>query len=107
MLPRSQGMMSLLKIPTSFTFFAENKHPAVTLFVWGRKKVIPANITSMSIKEEEFSTDLNPIRATVTVSLEVIESFNPPFVYTQALKEAMSLLNLANIGDLANTIVPG
>jgi hypothetical protein len=42
----------------------------------------------------------------VTVSLEVIEGPNAPFLYTKALTEVMSLLNLANIGDLANTIVP-
>jgi len=45
-------------------------------------------------------------RVTVTVSLEVMEGTNAPFLYTQAMKEVMSLLNLANIGDIANTIVP-
>jgi hypothetical protein len=67
---------------------------------------MPVNITNMTIKEEEFSVDLNPIRATVTVSLEVIEGPNAPYLYTKALTEVMSLLNLANIGDIANTIVP-
>jgi hypothetical protein len=67
---------------------------------------MPVNIKSMSIKEEEFSTELNPIRVTVSVSLEVIEGTNAPFLYTQAMKEVMSLLNLANIGDIANTMVP-
>jgi hypothetical protein len=64
------------------------------------------NITSLQIKEEEFSTDLNPTRATITVALEVIEGPNLPFLYTKTLKEVMSALNLANIGDIANTIVP-
>ena len=82
------------------------KNPPITLFVWGRKKVMPVNITNMTIKEEEFSTDLNPTRATVTVSLEVIEGPNAPFLYTKALKEVMSLLNLANIGDISQTMVP-
>jgi hypothetical protein len=36
----------------------------------------------------------------------VIEGTNAPFLYTQAMKEVMSLLNLANIGDIANTMVP-
>ena len=73
---------------------------------WGRKKVMPVNITNMTIKEEEFSTDLNPIRATVSVNLEVIEGPNAPFLYTKTLKEVMSLLNLANVADIANTMVP-
>ena len=60
----------------------------------------------MSIREEEFSTDLNPTRATVSVSLDVIEGPNVPFLYTKALREVMSLLNLANIAEVANTMVP-
>ena len=90
----------------SFSFADDSKNPPVTLFIWGRKKVMPVNIKNMSIKEEEFSVDLNPIRATVTVSLEAIEGPNAPYLYTKALTEVMSLLNLANIGDIANTIVP-
>ena len=90
----------------SFAFFSQDKNPPIILFIWGRKKVLPVNITSMQIKEEEFSTDLNPTRATITVSLEVIEGPNLPFLYTKTLKEVMSALNLANITDIANTIVP-
>lgn len=93
--------------PPSFAFSGSDaKNPPVMLFIWGRKKVLPVNITNMQIREEEFSADLNPIRATVSVSLEVIEGPNLPFIYTEALREVMSLLNLANIGQIANTIVP-
>jgi hypothetical protein len=112
MLPKSQSLLggavaALLGGSTkSFSFADDSKNPPVTLFIWGRKKVMPVNIKNMSIKEEEFSVDLNPIRATVTVSLEVIEGPNAPYLYTKALTEVMSLLNLANIGDIANTIVP-
>lgn len=113
MLPKSQSpiggaVSALLGGGTgSFAFFDDAKNPPIILFIWGRKKVLPVNITNMTVKEEEFSTDLNPIRATVSVSLEVMEGPNAPFMYTQGLKEAMSLLNLANIGDIGNTIVPG
>jgi len=92
--------------PSQFAFFDPAKNPPVILFIWGRKKVMPVDIKSMSIKEEEFSTELNPLRVTVTVSLEVIEGTNVPFLYTQGMKEVMSFLNLTNIGDIANTIVP-
>jgi hypothetical protein len=112
MLPKNQSLLggavsSLLGgAPKDFAFFDAAKNPPIILFIWGRKKVMPVNITNMSIKEEEFSTELNPMRATVTVSLEVMEGSNAPYLYTQAMKEAMSVLNLANIGDIANTIVP-
>jgi len=112
MLPKSQSLLGgainalLGGKPKNFAFFDTDRNPPIILFVWGRKKIIPVNITSMQVREEEFSVDLNPIRATVSVSLEVIEGPNLPFLYTQAMKEVMSLLNLANIAEVANTMVP-
>jgi hypothetical protein len=90
----------------SFVYQQDGTEPPIILFVWGRKKTLPVNITNMSIREEEFSSSLNPTRATVSVSLEVIEGPNLPFLYTKAAREAMSLLNLANIAEVANTMVP-
>lgn len=113
MLPKGQSLLGeavsalIGSAKKAFTFVDSARNPPAILFVWGRKKVMPVNITNMTIKEEEFSADLNPVRATVTVSLQVIEGPNAPFLYTKALKEVMSLLNLANIGDIANTVVPG
>jgi hypothetical protein len=110
-IPKNQsvlgGLLNLLPgAKDAFAFFNEDTNPPIILFVWGRKKVLPVNITKMIIKEEEFSTDLNPTRATITVSLAVIEGPNLPYLYTKTLKEVMSVLNLANIADIANTIVP-
>lgn len=108
MMPKGTGVLAgvLGGAPGQFAFFDPAKNPPIILFIWGRKKVLPVNIKSMSIKEEEFSTELNPLRVTVGVSLEVIEGTSVPFLYSQAMKEVMSLLNLTNIGDIANTIVP-
>jgi hypothetical protein len=112
MLPKNQSLLGgaisalLGGKPNNFTFFDEARDPPIILFVWGRKKVLPVNINSMEIREEEFSTMLNTTRAVVSVSLEVIEGPNLPFLYTKAAKEASSLLNLANIRTSANTIVP-
>jgi hypothetical protein len=77
------------------------------LFIWGRKRVLPVNIHSMNITETEFSADLNPIRATVSVSLVVIEGPNIPYTYSKAMKEAMSVLNLSNITDITDVVIPG
>ena len=44
----------------------------LTLFVWGPKRVLPVRITGFSITEQFFDTDLNPIRATVTLSMSVL-----------------------------------
>lgn len=88
-----------------YSFTGGIKLPII-LFVWGRKKILPVNITSMDITEKEFSANLDPTRATVTVSLDVIEGPNPEYIHSHAIKEAMSRLNIANIPEVANTIVP-
>lgn len=97
---------SLLGSSGGFSF-TRGENPPMILFIWGRKRVLPVNINSMNITETEFSTDLNPIRATVSVSLTVIEGPNMPYTYSKAMKEAMSVLNLANITDIADVVIPG
>ena len=87
--------------------FTRSQNPPLILFIWGRKRVLPVNINSMKITETEFSTDLNPLRATVSVSLTVIEGENMVYKYSKIMKEAMSVLNLANVTDVANIVIPG
>jgi hypothetical protein len=45
------------------------------LFVWGPKRVLPVQITELSIVEEAYDTMLNPIRARVSLGLQVL-SYN-------------------------------
>ena len=110
MYPKSESLagaaISELLGPTAGHTFTGTEKPPMILFVWGRKKVLPVNLTSMKVKEEEFSYDLNPIRATVTVGLTVIEGPNLPYQYSKAMKETMSVLNLANIPEVATAIIP-
>src|SRR5215213_7500764 len=44
----------------------------LTLFVWGPKRVLPVRLTSFSINEQAFDPGLNPIRASVSLSLSVL-----------------------------------
>lgn len=44
----------------------------LTLFVWGRNRVVPVRITDLSVTEEAFDATLNPIRAKVTLSMRVL-----------------------------------
>jgi len=97
---------ALLGSPGGFSF-TRGANPPLVLFIFGRKRVLPVNINSLNITETEFSTDLNPIRATVAVSLTVIEGKSVPYMYSKAMNEAMSVLNLANIAEVANVMVPG
>ena len=101
-----QALGALLGSPGGFSF-TNKPNPPMILFIWGRKRVLPVNINSLSITESEFSTDLNPIRATASVNLTVLEGKNLAYMYTKAMKEVMSVLNLANIADIADVVIPG
>jgi len=109
MYPKSESLLGELlpDHPKDGHSFTKSDNPPMILFIWGRKRVLPVNIHSMGITETEFSTDLNPIRATVSVSLTVIEGKNVPYTYSKVMKEAMSALNLANITDIADVVIPG
>ncbi len=87
--------------------FTRKSNPPLVLFIWGRKRVLPVNINSLNITEVLYSADLNPIRATASVNLTVIEGQNSPYLYSRAMKEAMSVLNLANLTEIANVVIPG
>jgi hypothetical protein len=87
--------------------FTRPNNPPLVLFVWGRQRVLPVNIQSLNITETAFSTDLNPIRAEVSVNLTVIEGPNAPYAYSNTATKVMSALNLANLTDIADVVLPG
>jgi hypothetical protein len=100
------ALSQLLGAAQGFSFTKGTKPPLI-LFVWGRQRVLPVNITALNITETEFSTTLQPIRATASVTLSVIEGPNPLYNYTRGALEAMSLLNVRNAADVADVIIPG
>ncbi len=97
---------SLLGSEGGFSF-TKKPNPPLILFIWGRTRVLPVNINSLNITETQFDTKLNPVRATASVSLTVIEGPNPVYTYSKAAKEVMSAFNLANITDIADVVIPG
>jgi hypothetical protein len=44
----------------------------LTVFVWGRNRVVPVRVTELSVTEEAFDAHLNPIRAKVSLGLRVL-----------------------------------
>lgn len=50
---------------------AASPRPTV-LLVWGRRSVVPVRITSLKIDETVYNTALNPVRAELEASLEVL-----------------------------------
>ncbi len=44
----------------------------MALFVWSKNRIVPISITTFSITEEAFDTQLNPIRAKVNLAMKVL-----------------------------------
>lgn len=48
----------------------------LTLFVWSAKRVLPVRLTEFSITEEAFDTELNPVRAKVSLGMRVLHAWD-------------------------------
>ena len=48
----------------------------LVLFVWGVKRVLPVQISSMSIAEDFFDGALNPLRAKVHLEMRVLNYYD-------------------------------
>jgi Contractile injection system tube protein len=90
-----------------------HQHPPerlpTVLFVWGPFRIFPVNITSLSIVETQYDRLLNPVRAEVTVNVQVLTPSQlakdaslarGAYAYSQGVKEVMAALNLANAVDI-------
>jgi len=44
----------------------------MALFVWSKNRIVPISISTFTINEEAFDTQLNPIRAKVSLSMKVL-----------------------------------
>ncbi len=76
----------------------------LTVLIWGLKRIVPVRLTSMSITEELYDPNLNPIRAQAELSLDVLSyaDFQPEdrgyyvFLAYQVVKEAMAAVGTVN-----------
>lgn len=79
----------------------------LTLFVWGIKRVLPVRITQFTITEEAFDPDLNPINASVKLSLKVLtyndlgllSAGGALFMTHQVIKEVMA--TIGSVGSVS------
>jgi Contractile injection system tube protein len=89
-----------------------HQHPpeklSTVLFFWGPFRILPVSVKSLSIIETEYDPLLNPVRAEVSVSLDVLTPRQldkatlavGAYKYSQGVKEVMAALNLANAAQL-------
>ncbi len=86
------------------------KYPQI-LFIWGKTRVLPVLLESMSITEQQYDSSLNPIQAEVALGLAVAS--NPDdkvgkgaLKYSNLAKEAQAIVNLANTVELPIDLIP-
>jgi hypothetical protein len=86
------------------------KYPRI-LFIWGKTRVLPVLLESMSITEQQYDSSLNPIQAEVALGLAVAS--NPDdkvgkgaLKYSNLAKEAQAIVNLANTVELSIDLIP-
>lgn len=56
----------------------------LALFVWGAKRVVPVRITELSVTEEAFTPELNPLRARVSLGMRVLATNDVPATHLAA-----------------------
>jgi hypothetical protein len=111
--PKSESLVGKVLdalLPGGFSFTGVTKPPMI-LFVWGRKRVLPVNIESLQVTETEFNTNLDPVRATVSVSLTVIEGPNAAYQFSRGIRETLSALHVTRLAantfaDIKEIIIP-
>lgn len=84
------------------------------LFFWGQYRLLPVMVTSLSITETEYDQLLTPIRAEVSVNLQVLTPrqlgdkhpfLKGAYTYTQGVKEVMAAINLFTPPDVITKVL--
>jgi len=87
----------------------------LSVFVWNATRITPVRITSLDITEEAFDTNLNPIRAKISLEMRVLNVndtgfLNPAgalYMIYQIEKEALAIANaIQAAGSLAASVLP-
>ena len=82
----------------------------LTLFIWGVNRILPVRLTELSITEEAYDPNLNPIRAKVSLSLRVLNYHDlgllsvggTLFMAHQIAKEVMA--TIGSVGNIAGAV---
>lgn len=89
-----------------------NELPTV-LLVWGVARVVPVRVTNFAVTEEFFDSRLNPIRATVDISLQVLTNIAlkkrslayDAYMTYQRSKERLARVHLANTAEQVLSVI--
>lgn len=98
---------------------AQRPTVAPTLLVLGKRVILPVRITSFTVEETFFGPSLYPIRATVSLDMEVMtpDAFRchdsptakvaiGAYEFTRLQEDAAAVLNVANLPDALRSVIP-
>ena len=108
MVPKSDMAIDLVKLARGGRGAGPYQSPPrklpTVLFFWGAYRILPVAITSLTITETEYDPLLNPVRADVSVGMQVLtpqqlagnKLGRGAYRYTHGVKEVMAALQQAN-----------
>jgi hypothetical protein len=70
--PRTAELRELERLAAIGTLEIFAPDPPLTLFVWSARRIVPVRLTELSVTEEAFDPELNPIRARVGLGMRVL-----------------------------------
>jgi hypothetical protein len=70
--PASSQLLANNSMAASGTLEIAPTEVPLTLFVWSKNRVLPVRLTDFSITEEAFDPNLNPIRAKISLGMQVL-----------------------------------
>ena len=70
--PSSSQLASNNGIASAGTIEIAPMESSLTLFIWGKNRILPVRITEFSITEESFDINLNPLRAKISLGMRVM-----------------------------------
>lgn len=108
--PKSSVVIANTALLAAGTIEVVQPEAPFTLLVWGVKRVLPVRLTSFTITEQAYDPSLNPIQATVNLSMQVLNYGDFPvshpgysiFLAHQIVKETMAVVgSVGNISAVA------
>jgi hypothetical protein len=70
--PTSRQLLSNNRLAQSGTLEIAPMETSLTLFIWSKNRILPVRLTDFSVTEEAFDTNLNPIRAKVSLGMRLL-----------------------------------
>lgn len=70
--PTSSQLLLNNRLAQSGTLEIAPMETSLTLFIWSKNRILPVRLTDFSVTEEAFDTNLNPIRAKVSLGMRLL-----------------------------------